>query len=56
MYDGTSVVMLKQYFASEMAALVALTLYRNHMQNQIQDIGSNKIKLRDSEVELFLIE
>lgn len=38
-----------------MAALVAQTLYRNHMQNQIQDISNNKIKIRDSEVELFLI-
>lgn len=56
MFENTEVPLLRQYFASEMAAKVAQSLLRNHLYNQMEEIRSKNIKMRESESEAFLVE
>jgi hypothetical protein len=52
----STIPLLRQYFASEMAAKVAKIIFRCHLQTIIQDIKTQKTNIRDSEVDKHLLE
>lgn len=54
--QSSTLELFRKYFASELAAKVAKMLFRCHLQTNLNEIKQNKTQVRESEVELYLLE